>query len=286
MRPRHVGMTVSSMIFGAAIRSLSSRPYVSLIALTVGLAASAPCFSQTISLGQAGQYSIVEASMPGVNPGTLSILNSSTDGSVALGTGTAANFSVLSSAIGGALYVADSHVPANAIVDTTIAGGVNFGTNLSQAASDAANASTFAAGLADNFGSFSDSPITGVSVTGTSPPLNVVNFTNGLSLENTQTLTINGTSSQQFVFNFSDDFSLLNTNVVLNGVSARNVFFNILGGNVALSGVTFDGNILDEAGGTAAAQSKLITAKFTEASSRMGTSRFGTARSLQNSPRS
>ncbi len=236
MRSRHVGMTESSMIFGATFRFLSTRAAVSIIALTVGLAASSPGFSQTISLGQAGQNTVFEAAMPGVNPGTVSISNSSVNGSV--GSGADSFLYTSTTTIGGSVYQ-DSNATFGQVT-TTIGGGTYTGTDLSQAATDAANASANAAALSPN-NSFSNNSITGTS------SMNVVNFDQGLTL-NGATLTINGTSSQQFVFNFSQDLSLLNTTIVLNGVSASNVFFNIIGGDVAIKLGTFSGTILDQAG--------------------------------------
>ena len=227
---------------------------VSFIALAVGLAASSPCIAQTMNLGQAGQYNVFETTMPGVSSGSLYIQGSSIDGSVALGTGTAANFYADSSAIGGALYGADSSFPEDALVHTTIAGGVQLGTDLSQATSDAASAAAVAAGLANNNTSFSEEPTGQYSVTGQSS-MNVFSFDQGLSLLNT-TFTINGTSSQQFVFNFDnlnpdnpwDALNLENTTIVLNGVSASNVFFNVIGGTVSIWGSAVSGTILDEVG--------------------------------------
>ena len=243
MRSNHDGMTVSSMILGTPIiRSLSSRGLVAIIALAVGWAASSPCFSQTISLGQAGQYSIFEASEAGVTPGSLNVSSSSIDGSVALGTST--SFSASSVTIGGAVY-GDSNVSV-ASSGTNVAGGY-LGTNLEQAARDALNAWTTAAALAAN-NSFSNNSITGNTGPNASP-VNVVNL--GPLILSGATLTINGTSSEQFVFNVSQYLILSDTSIFLNGVSASNVLFNIIGdtGYVSISGGTFSGNILDLASG-------------------------------------
>jgi len=231
------------MVFRAsAIRTLAVRGLIANIALAISLAASSPCFSQTISLGQAAQYQAFEASVPGVKPGSLNLGNSSADGSVAVGAGT--SFSASSMTIGGALY-ADSNTTISTL-NTTIAGGVFPGTNLTQAATDATNAANTAAGLTANNSFTSDYSITGNTGQNASP-VNVVNFGQAVSLYG-NTITINGTSSEQFVFNFSQSLLLLDTTVVLNGVSASNVFFNITGGIASISGSTFSGTILDEAG--------------------------------------
>jgi hypothetical protein len=236
------------MIFGAPIiRSLSSRGLVGIIALAVGLAASSPCFSQTISLGQAAPYSIFEASVAGVTPGSVNLSGTSVIGDVAFGAGT--SFSTLNTTLGGSVYE-DSNVTFSAS-GTTVAGGVYPGTNLAQAATDAGNASTAAAGTptapvaANN--SFSNNYTIAGNTGANASLVNVVNFTQPLSLYGT-TITINGTPSQQFVFNFSQSLSLLDTTIVLNDVSASNVFFNITGGSVSISGSTFNGNIVDMAG--------------------------------------
>ncbi len=235
------------MVFCASvIRVVAARGLVANIALAIasaiGLATSSPCFSQTISLGQAAQYQAFEASVPGVTPGSFSAGNSSADGNVAVGAGT--SFSASSMTIGGALY-ADSNTLVST-VGTTIAGGVFPGTNLTQAATDATNAANTAAGLAANNSFTSDYSITGNTGQNASP-VNVVNFGQAVILFG-NTITINGTASEQFVFNFSQSLSIQDTTVVLNGVSASNVFFNITGGIASISGSTFSGTLLDEAG--------------------------------------
>ncbi len=274
MRSRHAGMTVSMFIFGAPIsRSLSSRGLVAIIALAVGLAVASPCFSQTISLGQAGQYNVFEATYTGttppVTPGTVDVTGSSIGGSIALG----ANATFISGPtlntgpvyIGGAVYE-DTGVTVYSS-ETTVAGGYQLPTSLTLAATNAATAWTTAAGQPNNNSFSGASPVNVVNSslpvylsnvaltingnTGTvaSPasPLNVVNFSNVVYLSGV-TLTINGTSSEQFVFNCSGTLSLTDTTIVLNGVSASNVFFNILGGSVYIDNSTFNGNILDLAG--------------------------------------
>lgn len=217
-----------------------------MIALAFGLLASSPCFSQTISLGGAGQYSIFEATEPGVTPGSVSVGSSSIAGSVAVGAGTTLSIDSATT-IGGAVYE-DSNITASVL--TTVPGGVQTGTNLAQAATDAANAASTAAGLPvtinpnDSLSSFSSNTIYG------NPGVNVVDFAQGLFLDGA-TFTINGTSSEQFVFNVSQYLLLTDTSIVLNGVSASNVSFNIIDstgsgtGVVSISGGTFYGTILD-----------------------------------------
>jgi len=240
------------MIFGAPIiRSLSSRGLVAIIASVLGWAATSHCFSQTISLGQAGQYSIFEAAETNVTPGYVSVTGSSIAGNVALGAGTTLISGGLTPAgavyIGGAVYE-DSGVTVYSSY-TTVAGGFYTGTNLAPAAADAANAASTAAGLTAN-NSFSNNSITGNTGPDASP-VNVVNFSQPVAFQGV-TLTINGTASEQFVFNFSQSLSLTDTTIVLNGVSASNVFFNILGvtnqDSVSIQDSTFNGTILDLAG--------------------------------------
>ena len=108
-------------------------------------------------------------------------------------------------------------------VTATVNGTTNSTTNLSSAVSDAISASGLLSGLS---ATDSTTSITGTtSLTGNGGD-NVLNLT-GVNLNNA-TLTLNGGIDDYFIFNVSGDFFFSSSDVVLNGVTADHVIWNVL----------------------------------------------------------
>ncbi len=218
--------------------------YFKVVAVGVlALAAFAPSPSraQTLSLGQAAQFGALEVSG---DSGVMSVESTTISGSVGFGVGT--YYAIDSSSIGGTLYNAAGSSNGG-LSNTTAAGGIVTGTQavnvIAGATTDAVDASHAAAHY---YHSNNAITISGDSYTFTgNNQFNVVNLLS-LSLNN-GTLTINGNGSPnaQFLFNFSGALSLSNEQIVLNGISASNVFFNSVGGSVSISESTIAGQILD-----------------------------------------
>ena len=176
-------------------------------AWAVAVCSHTPCFAQTLSLGQAGQYGLFE--VQGAQ-GNMSLTRDTVDGNVALGHGTTHSF--VSTSITGSTTTLQGGDPANA---------------------DAKAAATTAKGLATT-GSIPGNHITGTTTFTGQAGQNVVDLTS-INLTGA-TFTISGNSTETFVFNVSSTMSLTNHSSIAlaGGVTANHVVFNLTGqGNSA-----------------------------------------------------
>lgn len=213
-----------------------------MVGLALLFASPTLCFGQTtLSLGQAGNYAVLEA--PG--SGNIGLSGSTIWGNVGIDQ---SNYSSSQTTVHGNVDIASGITGSSS--STAVTGSVVTGANLSSAVTAADSAAKTAASWSSTAGTTES--VSGSLYTFTGGPAeNVVDVTKALSISG-GTIEISGSSSEQFVFNISSAVSLSNTSIVLNGVSASNVFFNLLsGGSLSVSGGTIHGNILSLNGGTA-----------------------------------
>ena len=236
------------MIFHNNRSNLSSSQFAAVIGLGLALAGPSLCFGQTLNLGQAATFTVLET--PG--SGGISVLTSTIGGNVGLDQ----SYSALNDTVNGNIYIGTGITGSSS--HTNVTGSVVTGSNLTGAVSAADQVASTAAGwtgtganpnanLLQNSGIGSNYIFTGSS---SHSGQNVLAVTSSLSISG-GSITINGTASEQFVFNISNLVTFSQTSIILNGVSAGNVFFNILhGGSLTASGGTFTGNILSLNGGS------------------------------------
>jgi hypothetical protein len=234
-------------------------------ALVLALAAPSPCWAQTLSLGNAGDFGLFGAYNANTG-GSATLIGgpASVYGSVGLDAGS--SFSGTTS-ITGSVYInndpSPSVGPASYSGSGTPGGGIVTGgatnTFLSQGSQAAIQAATTAESWT-NSSSANQLTVSNNSVylSSAHSGQNVVTVnyatntnTSLLTLSNV-TLNIYGSANEQVVFNFTGSHTVTWTNVTvaLYGISAGNVFFNFIGGNVGIVGGAINGNILDVVNGT------------------------------------
>jgi hypothetical protein len=223
-------------------------------ALALALATPSLCSAQTLSLGNAGGFGLFGAYNAGAAANIGGVLN------VSGGVGLDANSSLMLGT-GSAIQGAFDQSSTAQYWGPTPGGGVTTGsainTLLAQGSASAFSAASTAASWSGNtsFNSQNDS----VTLTQQENVVTVNSSTNSglLTLpsaysNNTTYLYINGngTSNQQVVFNITGNLWWNNVDVVLNNISASNVFFNFVSGDVNIVGGTISGSILDMMNGT------------------------------------
>jgi hypothetical protein len=258
MNPARAMLKVVSVIrWAEVIRFPKISGFVAILALVLALGSPSPCSAQTLSLGQAGNYDAFGAYNSSTNAAaTFYSFSSSTDGNVGLASnGASLNGLTTGLNVGGTVFL-----QGNSAFNNGTAGLVVTGANLTQANNDALAANhTASSWNASNSNILSMSQSgNNYSVTGLSSHSgqNIINITGALGGSGNYTLNISG--SGQFLFNLSAGASLTDFTVVLNGVSASNVFFNTKGNGVGIGGSTIYGNILNMNGGSMSLDSDVI----------------------------
>ncbi len=242
--------TIDDDVLQGSIRALASRGLVLIVGLSIGCMAAPPAFAQ-ISLGQAGDYSLFQASV-GSSPNIMSISGSTISNDVGMGAN--AVYALSSTTITGGLYE-DSNT-FGSTSNLTTGAGIFSPVNLSQAASDAGSAAAAAAGSTPSatYGNIGSMSFTGNAAQ------NTFNLSS-LNLNGGQ-ITISG--SGLFVFNItgtiggtgsnSSDAMFLSNAVVQASSGVTGIIFNIEnGGNVSIGGNTGSqvvGTILDMSHGS------------------------------------
>ena len=216
-----------------------------------------PCSAQTLSLGQAGNYDAFGAYNSSTNnAGIFYSFSSTADGSVGLASnGALLNGSTTGLNVGGTVFL-----QGHSAFNNGTAGLIVTGANLTQANNDVQlpiRRPQIGTPQISNILSMSQSG-NNYSVNGLSSHSgqNIINITGALGGSGNYTLNISG--SGQFLFNLSAGASLTDFTVVLNGVSASNVFFNTTGNGVGIGGSTIYGNILNMNGGSMSLDSDVI----------------------------
>jgi hypothetical protein len=225
----------------------------------VSLVASAPSstFAQTLNLGQAG------------NDGLFAVYNSNTGGG---------DFNFSNSVdVGGATLGASSYIGGsgtivgNLIADPTAAnGGVtvlgtsnyNLGTYIAGLGQTAINTATTAQSWSTSGANVLSPTVSGNNYTFSGSSSNsgnnviTINGTTNAGLLNlntagsSYTITLTGTSTEQFVFNITGRLTWTNVTVILNGVSASNVFYNFISGNDGINSSNLSGTVMNVINGT------------------------------------
>jgi hypothetical protein len=204
-----------------------------------GLALAGSVTATTVpSLGAAGGYAVFA-----LNSFTLSGGGGAITGNVAVGQsastsspGTITGTVFLNSAEG-AKYNGNI-VPSGGTKNVDLSAAITAAQNAPAQYNALTATQTFSGGLSNN------SSITG------NGGVNVIDV-NGIDLTN-GTLTLNGGANDIFIINDTGDFKFSNSDMVLNGVSASHILFNVSGNTaIAITGggpVNFYGTILDPFG--------------------------------------
>ncbi len=236
------------------------RVFVCVAALILGMGMSSRSFAQTISLGAAGDFALLDSSVSNSSSSMLTTYGDQIWGNVGVGQYTQITANSPVSQVFGNVYLG-SGVSGPSGGNVTVSGSVYTSANLSaaiQAAFGPNGASAAASKLATNVTlghagtsyAFNENA-SGHAANTTSSEL-VYNFTSNVSIGssmNPATVYLYGTAGQQFVFNFSSGLTMANTTFVLNGVSASNIIFNITGGtNSSITGTNLPGTILNSSG--------------------------------------
>jgi len=268
MSSDHAGQKHSSVIFHQGIiRFVSCRGLVGIVALVLTLAAPSQGYAQ-ISLGAAGGFELFAASNSPSLTGHIYTSQSMIYSNLALAAN--ATYAGSSTSIGGSVYLDNSAQLTNGQYAATgpVGGAIIVG-SLAQASADALSAANYAASwgtstpanVLSTFAGVGNFQVNGLT---SNNGLNVINFASFASIGGgggTSTININATSSnEQFVFNFANGGTLTQTNVVLNGVSASNVFFNVTGGSFSAIGESsINGTVLNMSGGGMSLDNDYIT---------------------------
>jgi hypothetical protein len=228
--------------------------FVAILALALALGGSSPCSAQTLNLGQAGNDGLFAVANSNTGGGDFNFSNSIDLGGAALGAGTYLGGS-------GTIVGNLSHDPTAQYSGVHILGNISSTSSLGGAAQTAMNVANTAAGWSASGANVLSPSVNGnnYQFTGSSSNsgnnvITINSLTNSglLNLSNggNYTITLNGNSTEQFVFNITGRTTWTNVTVILNGVSANNVFYNFISGNVGLNSSVLSGTVLNVINGT------------------------------------
>lgn len=179
--------------------------------------------AQMLNLGAAAGYAGLELNAAPVTF-TLSKFSSVVTGNVGVAANGVFNFSGGSEITGGIYGGTGASINLSGGSSATDGVHVPYA-GIDQAIQDARTAASFYAGLTPTttLGSLGAGTLVG------SGGLNVFQINGDLALSQATSLTLSGNASDIFVFNITGQVNLSKANIILNGVSADAVLFNLLG---------------------------------------------------------
>ncbi len=192
------------------------------LALAVCLSISGTAKADAVNLGAAGNFSVLAFTDLTLNTFTV-------NGNVGIGGG---GHTLQKGTITGNLVI-DPNATATADLsklnnDFFVTGSINNPSSLATAISNAISASQFAAGLAStSLANIENGNITSLTGGGVYQLAHI--DLNGQS----ETLTLHGNASDVFIFNITDYLQVSQSSILLDGVSAANVLFNITATNAS-----------------------------------------------------
>ena len=254
MNPARAMLKLVSVIrWAEMIRSLRISMVMAAVAMAVALGAPSPCSAQTLNLGQAGADGFFAVANTNTGGGDFNFSNSTDLGGAMLGAGTYLGGS-------GTIVGSLSSDPTAQYSGVNVLGGTSVNSGLAglgqtaiNVANTAAGWSTSGANVLSNQGNGNSYVFNGSSSNSGNNVITINSTTNSglLNLNSgNYTITLNGTSNEQFVFNITGRTTWTNVHVILNGVSASNVFYNFISGNDGINNSTLWGTVLNVINGT------------------------------------